>query len=409
MLWLAGAITLGFIIFVYTTKVLLPGYKNPDSSLYLQSLGYPALLRLLGEPIPITHARPRMETVTDVIVAPGYLEGSSNTVTVSSEVWGTVSEVLVDVGAWVEQGQVLLRMAADSYNIDVQKLKNDLEEKQAALRQASINLSREEGLYRDGAIPLAQLEKLRTEYTDAKTAVLNCKQDLRKAEMIAGSKTRVLSPLSGLVTSRRVNPGEVLRTPGIPLFTIVGQLQFKGFIDEEYISVIKPGAAGQVYLRALSGKPYAAQVTKINPTINTTDQNFLTRTQQPRVFNAWLTLDSADTTLAPGLQGVLEIKIPRQAMVIPSAALIHFSGGEGLVFTVNDDHSVVLRKVTYGRTQNRRTEIISGLDLNDFVVTTAPEGLREGDIVKVTTEPAPKDPRTVGALQDGSANGLASD
>lgn len=382
ILWLGGTIALGVILFAYVTKVLIPGYKDPDSSLYLQRHGYPSLLRFLGKPIPISHEKPRIETITDVVLAPGYLEGASNTIRVSSEIRGMIAEVLVDVGQRVGEGQELVKIAAKPYEIDVQKLKNTLKEKQATLQQASLNLSRDERLYKDGVIPLAQLETTRQQYTDARTEALNCKEDLRKAE-IALDMTHILSPLSGLVVGRHVNAGEVLKNPGQPLLTIVGGLQFKAFIDEEYINIVKPGAVGQgqVYLRAISDKPYAAHVAKINPAINTTDEQFLTRVRKPQLFNAWLTLDSQDATLVPGLQGLLEIKIPRKTMVIPSSAMIHFSGGEGLVFTVNSNNTVVLRKVTYGRTQNGMTEIISGLELDHFVVTSAPEGLREGDIV----------------------------
>jgi len=85
---------------------------------------------------------------------------------------------------------------------------------------------------------------------------------------------------------------------------------------------------------------------------------------------------------------------------IPSSALIFDQSGLR-VATVGPDDRVVLKTVTIGRDLGRNIELASGVSLEDRIITAPPDGVADGDQVRVVnTVKPPARPATVSAKQD---------
>jgi multidrug efflux pump subunit AcrA (membrane-fusion protein) len=115
-----------------------------------------------------------------------------------------------------------------------------------------------------------------------------------------------------------------------------------------------------------------------------------------------LALDNASGELMPG--GFANVSLTLQydglPLNIPSSALIFDQSGLR-VAVVGPDDRVVLKTVTIGRDLGRTIQLASGLSPDDRVITAPPDGVADGDQVRVvnTVKPAGR-PSTVSATQD---------
>jgi multidrug efflux pump subunit AcrA (membrane-fusion protein) len=97
----------------------------------------------------------------------------------------------------------------------------------------------------------------------------------------------------------------------------------------------------------------------------------------------------------------LELPNPADTMSVPASALIFDQGGLR-VATVGADDRIVLKAIAISRDLGREVEISSGLNADDRVVTSPPDGIATGDQVRVAgapgtiatpAKPAPVKPR----------------
>ena len=139
--------------------------------------------------------------------------------TINAEVAGSVLESYVDRGERVKRGQLLLR-------IDDLTERQSFLSAQSAARSASLaqqnaesDLKRDTRLYDAGAIAERDLEATRRALASARAASTDAQARLATAQQQL-EKTRVASPLAGIVSDRPVNAGDVVQ-PGTPLVTVI--------------------------------------------------------------------------------------------------------------------------------------------------------------------------------------------
>jgi multidrug efflux pump subunit AcrA (membrane-fusion protein) len=104
-----------------------------------------------------------------------------------------------------------------------------------------------------------------------------------------------------------------------------------------------------------------------------------------------LIVDNSNGELMPGAFANTRIELPQnmQALSIPAGALIFDQ--EGLrVATVDAASKVVLKPITIARDLGQVVEIGTGLAPTDRVIESPPDGLADGDSVRVVTPAPPK-------------------
>ena len=100
-------------------------------------------------------------------------------------------------------------------------------------------------------------------------------------------------------------------------------------------------------------------------------------------------VDNKSGELMPGAFANTRIQLPEnsQALSIPAGALIF--GQKGLrVAVVDADDKVLLKNVTIARDLGQVVEIATGLERTDRVIDSPPDGLSDGDPVRVVTPAA---------------------
>ena len=151
ILWSFLLLGLAAVIAGVVSFVLLPGYNSPDSRLWSLPIGYPALLRWRGRPIPVEIVTAKRHTLRRVVAAEGSLR-FLNVIPVNIEVPGIVAELDIAPGDQVSRGDVLMRIDTGGYETRLAKLEVDL--RMTAFKRAEETYAREKSAYEMG-LPIA--------------------------------------------------------------------------------------------------------------------------------------------------------------------------------------------------------------------------------------------------------------
>ncbi len=113
------------LIGILTFAVLLPTLKDPESNVYASSIGYPALKRLLGQPIKVQAIAVEVKTLGESVAAPGESVALQE-VSLRPLVTGMVEQIYVVEGQIVNRGQPLLRIQKAPFEDSVNRARNEL-------------------------------------------------------------------------------------------------------------------------------------------------------------------------------------------------------------------------------------------------------------------------------------------
>ena len=279
---------------------------------------------------------------------------------------GVALEVLVEEGQQVKAGQPLVRLDADRARLSVAQA-------QAQLRKLENNYSRAQQLVAQQLISAGEVDQMRYDLENARA-----QHEMAKLEL---SYTTVVAPISGVVASRDIKPGNFVQINS-PIFRIVDSSRLEATlkVPEREIDKLKPGQVVELTADALPGKRFTGTVDRVAPVVDT----------GTGTFRVVATFDG-DGELQPGMFARLAINYDQRAdaLVVPRAALLE-DGGEPAVYAVRDGKAsrIVLR---LGYADGAWIEVRDGLKEGDAVVVAGKAALREGSAVQV--------------LEDGKAAG----
>jgi HlyD family secretion protein len=279
------------------------------------------------------------------VMATGTLQ-PTRTVSIGSELSGTVAEVLVDVNDRVKKGQVLVRL-------DTAKLMDQVTKSRAALDGSLAALAQTQATLNQARVALARLEEVRklsggqlpaetdldtaratqqkavaderaaqTNVTQARAALSTDETNLQKAS--------IRSPTDGVILTRAVEPGNAVAASlqAVTLFTMapdLSRLLLSVNVDEADVGQVKEGQNASFTVSAWPGRKYPAQVTRVAYGSTITD-NVVTYTTQ-------LQVDNPDLTLRPGMTATATIAASEHAnvLLVPGTALTFSpdAGGAG--------------------------------------------------------------------------------
>ncbi|TAJ89137.1 MAG: efflux RND transporter periplasmic adaptor subunit [Reyranella sp.] len=315
---------------------------------------------------------------------PGRLEAYSRA-PIYARVGGFLKAYYVDIGAPVKAGQLLAEIEAPDLDQQLLQAKASLASAQAAEQLATITAGRWQQL--GGANTVSR------QTVDEKTNDLMVKQALTRAAQAAVDRLEVLSafkritaPFDGIVTTRNTDVGALINaesSAGLALFVIsdVDKLRLNVSVPQNFVPAVKLNTNVQITVPEYPGKVYKGVVEASARAVDA--QTGTTRMQ--------VVVDNASGELMPGAFANTRIELPSsmQSLAIPSGALIFDRNGLR-VATVDANGKVVLKRITIARDLGQIVEIGSGLTVQDRVIDSPPDGLSDGDAVRVvdTAKPA---------------------
>lgn len=296
----------------------------------------------------------------------------------STEVSGLVETLEVEVGDYVEAGDVLLQLDDE---IEGHRLTAAI----AATQQAEAELADARRRYEDAKRLIKQntISKNEIQLREAEVRIKEAAVQRQTAEMKRQRATVqrycLTAPFSGVISERLCEIGEWI-DPGKPVLTLVAidELRVDFRVPQEFFTAIDEKTEVTVNLDALADKTFAGQIETVVPVSDPSARTFLIHVVMP----------DADTKMTPGMSvhGTLRLSAGKRGVVVSRDALFRYPDGRVTVWTVskNKDQAVVSEKpVRLGNSFDGQVSILEGIDAGDVVVVRGNESLQDGQRVRI--------------------------
>ena len=297
----------------------------------------------------------KMQDVDQQSVFTGNVEGFAvNNITPQQPL--RIKRLLVDVGDRVSAGQKV----AELDNSTLAQAKAQYENNKA-------NFERSNELYKFGGESKAAWEGAKVAYEVSKLTYENLLEN-----------TTLVSPVSGLVTARNFDVGDMCA--GMPIYVVqrINPVKIMINVSEGLYSYVKKGMKVDVVLDALEGQTFEGKVTRITPSIDAATRTFAVEVQ----------VANGKEIIKPGMYARVTMNYgTRQNVVVPDVAVVKMLGsGNRYVYVYKQDGTVAYQRVELGRRMNDKYEILSGVADGDEVVTSGHSALKDGLAVERVNE-----------------------
>ena len=337
---------------------------------------------------------------TTVLNASGYVEPRRKS-TVSSKITGKVTEVLVDEGMVVEEGQVLARLDDSDARRRYEAIRADRDVARAGIDELEVNLAdaertlrRVQDLREQGVASVQDLDSA-TAAVDALRAKLRLagsSLDAANAQLAVSAQDlenyTVRAPFAGIAVSKDAQPGEMVspvsagggftRT-GISTIVDMTSLEIEVDVNESHIAKVYPGQPADAVLDAYPDWHLPATVRTVIPTAD----------RQKATVKVRLTFDELDPKILPdmGVKVAFQETSEEQEAaaearaLVPQAAVFDLDGRSN-VFVV-EDAILDRRAVSLGRSVGSDVEVMAGVIAGETVVVNGQGDLKDGDSVRI--------------------------
>lgn len=351
-------------------------------------------------PVPVTATSSAMRDRADMFEAGGVVRGQTSA-TLASRVMANVREVLVEPGARVRTGQVLVRLddrevaaaarEARARGLAAQRAiesaRSEQEAADSALTLARATHGRILALSdRKSATPqeldqaVASLHAAEARVARSRAGTSEAQANLEgiraggDAAVVMMSYTTIVAPFDGLVTEKLVDPGNMV-APGTPLLRMEDTRAFKleVRIDESRGARVIPNASVPVVVDGRNGPAtLAGRVVEVARAVDADTRTLLVTIALP-ASTSGLTAGMFARAAFPGAT--------RRILTVPDGAVVR-NGQLTSVFVVDGDRAR-LRFVSVGRSAEGATEVLAGLSEGESVLIAPPPAVRDGTLVTI--------------------------
>jgi HlyD family secretion protein len=326
-----------------------------------------------------------------LLTSSGYVVARRKAV-VSAKIQGRLAELKVEEGSRVREGQLLARLESADYQAQVSRAAAQVERAQADLAENQRQLRQAERLTRESIMPQDQLEAVQSRVRIAEAGVSQARADMAFAQATLRN-TRILAPFTGTVVKKMAEVGESVAPipPGVNISTSSGAivaladldtLEVEADVAESNVARLDSEQPAEVTVEAFPDRRYRAVLRQVIPTADRTKA-----TVQVKV-----TILDKDQNLKPEMSAkvtFLERAQPRAPGATAEAATVSVPAdavvtrdGKPVVFEVKDGKARQ-RAILTGPTRQGQVVVTRGLGGTETLVVRPPEGLRDGDAVKV--------------------------
>jgi len=313
------------------------------------------------------------------------------TVTVRTQIAGTLQKIYFTEGQFVRQGDALAQIDPRPYEAALQQMQGNLKRDQALLADAKLDLKRYEGLVKEDSIAEQQLDTQRA-LVDQYTGTIESDEGQVNTAKVNLVYTHIVAPVTGRVGLRQVDQGNYVTPSDANGIVLINQLQPITVIfpipEDNVSAVMKRVHAGatmavEAFDRTNSTKIADGKLLTVDNSIDVTTGTVKLRAEFANTDNALFPNQFVNISL---LQDVLT-----NQLIMPNAA-VRRGAPNGVattfVYVVNPDQTVSVRPVTLGVVDGERVAVTAGLKAGEMVVTEGGDRLRDGAQVLLPGAPA---------------------
>lgn len=330
--------------------------------------------------------------ITDSVSATGRVSPVIS-VSVGTQVSGTIEKIHVDYNDRVKKGQVLIEIDREVYESRVAEAESALKARKAQHERSSVEAAQTEseferirGLFEKGYVSRNEYENAEYAWKAASASLELAEADLRSAEAALDvarenlRKTIIRSPMDGIVLTKDVEEGQTvsasLQAPTLLTMGDLSQMQINASVDEADIGRVEVGQEVRFYVDSYPETVFEGKVAKIyySPTI---EQNVVT-------YSVLIFVDNSDLALRPGMTATVEVIAAerKDVVLVPNNALrVRMPGVrpeiKGNYVWVLEKGKPISRQVELGLRDEENTEVLNGLSGGETVIVESPQEDKE--------------------------------
>jgi membrane fusion protein, multidrug efflux system len=320
---------------------------------------------------------PDAKVLNATIDLPGRLEAYYRA-PIFARVSGYLKSWSADIGAKVKTGQVIAEIEAPDLDQQLLQARADLASAEASAKLSEATLNRRKTLIASNFVSMQEIDERTADLSNKNGSVKADQANVERLEALAGYK-KITVPFDGVVTSRDTDVGALINAggnsgPAMFVVSDIKKLRVYVNVPQSYVPAIKIGAKAILTMPDYPNRTFPATVEASSQSVDVASGT--TRMQ--------LGLENDKSELMPGGYANVRMSLARDAVPlhIPASALIFNQSGLR-VATVGSDDKVLFKTVTISRDLGRDIEIGSGLSPDDRVIVAPPDGMSDGDQVRV--------------------------
>jgi len=265
---------------------------------------------------------------------------------------GRIDKIYVEIGDHVGKGQLLVQMD-----------ENNLQQAKAQLDNLELTFKRMDELYKVGGVSKSQWDAQKTSLEVARTSYKNLKNN-----------TQLLSPISGIITARNYDNGDIYS--GNPIIQVqqIKPVKLLINVSEMQYTKIKKGMDVKVVVDVYDEEEFKGKVSLVYPAID------------PRTHTVAVEISISNTNekIRPGMYARAIVNMgSMERVVVPDVAIVKQQGSGDRYVYVYKDGKVSYNKVEIGRRLGDSYELISGVEDGDKVAVTGLARLTNGMEVEI--------------------------
>lgn len=308
------------------------------------------------------------------------------TASITSQVNGIVTAAHYREGQLVQKGDPLIDIDSRPYRATLLQAQGILDRDQGVLAQAEMNLTRYQAAWAKNAISKQVLDDQEKLVEQVKGTVKN-DQGTVQFDQIQVDLCHIVSPITGRVGLRLVDPGNVVQANGGTVLAVVTQMQ-----PITVVFTVAEDALGQIQPRIRKGAKLdvdafdrTAQKPIAQGTLLTLDNQIDTTTG---TVKARAQFGNKDAMLFPNqfVNTRLLVDTLRGATLIPTAAVQH--NGQAAYVYVLEDNKAHVRPITVGVTEGQTAEV-QGINPGDVLATSSFDKLQDNTTIALSNGPGP--------------------
>ncbi len=370
-----------------------------------------------GKTIEVNITEVKRGEITKTVSGSGYIQPEMD-VQISARISAEILAIHVKEGDNVEKGQLLVELDSKVYEALKEKAESSVMYAQATLKKALADYARIKGLFEQNLVSQAELDAKEADRLLAESQLQQAQASLREAQDNL-NKTRLMAPISGVVTKLNKEEGEIAvgsQFQADPIMTIsdLSRMEVLAEIDENDIVLITEGDTAKIEVDAIPDTILEGRVSEIAHEATTRGRG---TQEQVTNFEVKVAVLSKIENLRPGMSCTVDINtetrkntlfVPIQCVTMREVSKDSTDASPGrdskkdenrkeVVFVVQDG-SAKMVPVQTGISDDANIEILSGLREGEQVVSGSYKAisreLEDGSKVKIKKTGPGKDEKS---------------
>jgi len=292
---------------------------------------------------------------------------------------GYLQKWYADLGSRVRKGQLLATIASPEIDAQLDTARATLLQAESRLKLAKITAGRYTNLSHSDAVAQQEVDQAAESLQGQLAAITGAQAEVRRLEQLQGFE-KVYAPFDGVVTSRKVDVGNLVSAggsaQGAELFQLsqLQTLRVYVSVPENYAPAVQQEGTAEVEFAQFPGRSFPGTVVRNAQSIDSATRTLLVE----------INVANKDGKLLPGSYASVRFKLRQKlaAAILPANTILFRSEGQQ-VAVVSKAGVIELRKVAVGTDFGATVQIVSGLTGSEDVVLNPPDSLLQGQRVQV--------------------------